>query len=212
MRNIFFVPLFLLCITASAGKYDSATKKILDEAVRRLTAYGGVSLDFIIINQPNTSNQTRTTGSMDILDRKFYLESSEMLSWYDGKTQWSMTPGDTEVNMSEPDAVTQQSMNPSILLQLYKKGFYYKSTQGKLTNGEYGYKIYLNADNKNQKIREMYIEITEKYQLVRISIREGKKNWMRIMLNKIQTGKQFSTDHFIFPTKKYPNVEVIDIR
>ncbi len=204
--------LLLAAATMAAGKRDASTRKVLDKAVQQLTEQGGVSFNYLIIHHPGKENQTRTSGSMDVMGRKFYLHSSEMLSWYDGTTQWSMIPNDTEVNMSEPSPAEQQSMNPAILLQVYKKGFSYKMKKGKLSTGENGYKIYLYADNKQQKIREMYIEVTDTYRLTRISVREGKNNWMRILLTNTQTGKKFSDSHFVFPTKQYPQVEIIDLR
>ncbi len=211
-KRLFFIPLFLFSVAMFAtGKRDAATRQVLDKAVQQLTEQGGVSFNYLIINNPGKENQTRTSGSMDVQGNKFYLNSPDMLSWYDGKTQWSMIPNDTEVNMSEPSPAEQQAMNPTILLQLYKKGFDYKMKQGKLSNGENGYKIYLNADNKKQKIREMYIEVTDSYRLTRISILEG-KNWMRIVLSNTKTGKKFADSHFTFPAKQYPNVEIIDIR
>lgn len=213
MKKIILFMLLSLGLTAyAAGKYDAKTRKLLDEAVTMMTQHGGVSFNFLVINQPNTPNQTRTSGSMDVDGRKFFLQSTEMLSWYNGAQQWSMTPGDTEVSLSEPSQAEQQSMNPTLLLQLYKKGFYYKMKEDKLSNGEQGYKIYLNADNKNQKIREMYVEINKNKQLVRISLREGKKNWMRIVLSNVKTGKRFDDNHFTFPQQNYPHVEIIDIR
>lgn len=213
MKKIILLIILSLGLTArAAGKYDTKTRKILDDAVALLTQNGGVSFNFLVINQPNTPNQTRTSGSMDVDGRKFFLQSTEMLSWYNGTSQWSMTPGDTEVNLSEPNQTEQHSMNPTLLLQLYKKGFYYKMKEDKLSNGEQGYKIYLNADNKNQKIREMFVEINKNKQLVRISLREGKSNWMRIVLSNVKTGKKFDDNHFTFPQNQYPDAEIIDIR
>ncbi len=211
-KRFLFIPLLLLSVAVfAAGKRDAETRKVLDKAVQQLTGQGGVSFNYLIINNPGKENQARTSGSMDVLGNKFYLNSPDMLSWYDGKTQWSMIPNDTEVNLSEPSPAEQQAMNPTILLQLYKKGFSYKMKQGKLSNGENGYKINLTADDKKQNIREMYIEITNDYRLTRISIREG-KNWMRIVLSNTKTGKKFADSHFTFPAKQYPNVEIIDIR
>ncbi len=212
-RLLFIIPLLLLSVAVlAAGKRDAETRKVLDKAVQQLTERGGISFSYLIIHNPGKENQTRTSGSMDVMGRKFHLKSPEMLSWYDGTTQWSMIPNDTEVNMSEPSPAEQQSMNPTLLLQVYKKGFYYKMKKDKLSTGEKGYRIFLNADNRQQKIREMYIEITDDYRLTRISMREGKNNWMRILLTDTQTGKQFPDSHFTFPAAQYPEAEIIDLR
>ena len=84
--------------------------------------------------------------------------------------------------------------------------------KGTLSNGKAGYKITLTADNSKQEIREMFLEVDNQYNPIRISIRQGKNQWVRLVVNRFATGQKFEVSHFTFPKKRYPKVEIIDLR
>ena len=212
MKKLLFLLFLITATTALAGTKDAATRKVLDATSAHLSKVGGMSIKFKATTLIGKNAQGTTSGTMNIKGKKFQLISSDMLAWYDGKTQWSMIPGDEEVNMSEPSDAEQQAMNPYTFLSLYKKGFNYKMKKGTLTNGKEGYKIFLTADNKKQEIREMYLEVDNSYNPVRVSIRQGKNNWTRIVITSFKQGQTFKDCDFEFPQKDYPLTEIIDLR
>ena len=81
-----------------------------------------------------------------------------------------------------------------------------------VTNRKEGYKLYLTADNGKQEIREIYLEVDKQYNPVRISMRQGKNQWVRIVVTHFKAGQKFPDSHFIFPKDQYPNAEIIDLR
>ncbi len=196
---------------AVAADTNKEARAVLDKAAGKLQQAGGVSLRFTATTIVGKTPQGSSSGTIDIQGKKFCFSTPDMLSWFDGKTQWSMVPGDTECNMTEPTAEEQQQMNPYLFLSIYKKGFTFKMKEGKLSNGGKGWRITAQATNKKASIREMFIEIDTNYMPVRVSLRQG-KNWMRLVVNNFQGGRKFAADHFSFPKSKYPNVEVIDLR
>ncbi len=62
-------------------------------------------------------------GSIDMLSDKFVLQVPDMITWFDGTTQWTYLKSSEEVNISIPEkrVVTDQPL-PS-LLQILQKGF-----------------------------------------------------------------------------------------
>ena len=209
---------FLLALTSvfatstlGAGK-DKETRKILDATAQHITKSGGISINFTATTLLGKVNQGSISGTMDIQGKKFFMQTSEMQTWFDGKTSWSMQTGDSEVNMTEPTGTELQAMNPYAFVDIYKHGFNYKMKKGSLVNGKQGYKIYLTADNAKQEIREMFLEIDNQYNPVRVSMRQGKNQWVRIVVNSFKTGQSFNDDHFVFPKENYPNAEIIDLR
>ena len=156
---------FLLALTSvfatstlGAGK-DKETRKILDATAQHITKSGGISINFTATTLLGKVNQGSISGTMDIQGKKFFMQTSEMQTWFDGKTSWSMQTGDSEVNMTEPTGTELQAMNPYAFVDIYKHGFNYKMKKGSLVNGKQGYKIYLTADNAKQEIREIYLEV-----------------------------------------------------
>ena len=202
---------FLILNTSAAGK-DRETRKVLDATAERIRKAGALSIQFTATSLLGNVNQGSTSGTMDISGRKFFMKTEDMLTWFDGKTQWTMEIGDNEVDMTEPTGTELQMINPYAFVNIYKQGFNYKMKQGTLSNGKQGYKIILNADNAKQDIREMFLEVDKQYNPVRISIRQGKKQWVRLVVNRFVGGQSFAADHFTFPKSKYPKAEIIDLR
>ncbi len=210
-RTILLLPLFF-CLNTIAEDTNISTRKVLDETYSQLTQAGGMTVEFTATTIIGKEAQGSTSGTMNMQDKKFCLTSGDAIVWFDGTREWCMRPGDTEATLTEPNAEEKEALNPFAYLQLYKHGYNCKMKKGTLSNGKSGYKVFMNASSKNAEIREAYIEIDHGYNLVRISFRQGKENWMRLNINSIAKGKTFSDSDFIFPESKYPNVEIIDLR
>ena len=199
----------LLCFGANNS---NEARKVLEATEAHINKAGGLCISFKATTLLGKTPQGTSTGTMDIMGKKFTLKSTDMLTWFDGKTQWSLQTGDTEVAMTEPTGTELQAINPYAFLSIYKRGFKYKMKQGKLTNGKEGYKLFLTADNAKQEIREIYLEVDKQYNPVRISMRQGKNQWVRIVVTNFKAGQKFPDSHFTFPKDKSPNTEIIDLR
>lgn len=209
---LFILFSFFTLHSVSAASKDKETRKILDATAERLHKAGGVNILFTATTIVGKQSEGRISGSMSILGKKFTMQTAEMLTWFDGKTQWSMAIGDDEVSMTEPTGTELQAINPYAFLDIYKQGFNYKMKRGTLSNGKSGYKVFMTADNSKQEIREIFLEIDEQYSPARVSMRQGKNQWVRIVVNSFKTGQKFTDEQFSFPKSKYPNAEIIDLR
>ncbi len=216
MRKIILNLLFIasLCLSATVGARAQSAKDVLDQAYSHLSASGGISVKFTAISLVGKEEQGSTSGNMKLEGKKFHAETNAMLVWFDGRSQWSMRPGDKEVNLTEPTLLEQQTSNPYVMLQTYRNrdDYKYKLKQGTLSNGKQGYKIFMSAQGKGLDIREIFVEIDNKYSLVRLSFRQGKENWTRLVIDSMQTGQEFTDADFTFPTADYPNVQVVDLK
>ncbi len=209
MKRLLLILLTLTLAVQPAKPADTA-KEVLDKAVAQLKGAGGVQAKFTLTTLEGKKTKGNTSGTMNVQGGKLCLKTNDLLVWFDGKTQWTMLPGDSEVTKSQPTATEKKSLNPYSFLQIYNEGYTSKMKEGKLSNGKQGYKVFLNA-SRDQDIREVFIEIDTSYNLVRVSFRQGKQNWTRIEINSLSTGKTFADDDFFFPAAQYPNVEVIDL-
>ena len=220
MKRLFTLLFFLLfaqCLEVSfsqahaAGK-DKETRRVLDATASHIQKAGGLSIRFTATTLAGKAVQGSTSGTMDIMGKKFQMVTPEVRTWFDGGTQWTLQEGDDEVSMTEPTGTELQAINPYAFLDIYKHGFNYKMKQGTLSNGAKGYKIYLTADNARLEIREIYLEVDLQYNPVRVSMRQGKNQWVRIVVNSFKTGQKFPDTHFAFPRTQYPDLEIIDLR
>ncbi len=209
--------LLSLCFPTGAwAKEELTPRMVLDKACSWLDDAQGTSINFTLTSLEGKTVKGTTSGSMDMKGSKYRLRSKEVMAWYNGCLQWTMQKGDTEVNLTEPTVEEQHTTNPYSLLRLYKSEslFDAKMKQGKLSNGAQGYKVYLTAKATNtSQLREVFVEVaSDGYRLVRISFRQGRENWTRIVIDKIETGVGLTDQDFVFPAQEYPDAEVIDLR
>ena len=122
---------------------------------------------------------------------------------YDGKTQWVYNKKADEVNISHPNASSQQSMNPYTFLNLYKKGYTITSTAAAS-----GTQVHLVG--KGKSISEMYILVDKSYNIKEIKYCQ-KGNWITIHISNLKN-QSLDDSAFIFNAKDFPKAEVIDLR
>lgn len=196
----------------AAGDDDVRARKILDQTAAKLKAMKGMTIHFTIAQYQGKKLQANSNGQIDLQQTLFRLTMPDMLSWFDGKNQWSMVPDDTEANLTAPTPEEQQAMNPYAFLSLYKSGYTFECNRTKLTNGTEGWKILMKAKSATKKLSRIQVEIDRTYTPVRVTMQQGKSKMVRIDVNRMEGNRTFPANHFAFPQKEYPNVEIIDLR
>lgn len=194
---MFFMSLFTVTEAVAA---DDAVK-VLDKASAAFTKAGNVKIGFTA-----TVNGSAASGNICLSGKKFYLNAGGVITWFDGKTLWNYVVNNEEVNVSYPSAKEVARMNPYSFLSLYKKG--YKCTMGKSTASEY--EVILSGQ-KSSEFTRVVVRLSKKsYQPTYIKMES--KTSMEIKVSSYQTNQKFAASTFTFDKKKYPNVEVIDLR
>lgn len=200
----------LFMLPAFAQK-DAAAKKVLDKTAATLTSMKAIKTNFEITSFAGNTSQGTTSGVMYLDGNKYKTECPELITWYDGKTQWAYVPENDEVNVCTPTKEELQTTNLYAFVGLYKKGYNYTMTE-QSSNGKKTYEIRLTAENKGADIQEARINVDANYIPFSIRVRQGSKNWTRIRVSNLQGKQKFAKDTFTFPTSKYPTAEIIDLR
>ena len=209
-RNILLLAFLSLAPTLHAQK-DAQARKVLDAATEAFTKGGGISIGFRANTFKGTEEQGSTAGQMDIKGNKFRLDTKQVVTWFDGKTQWSYLPENSEVNISTPTKEELQAMNPYSFIGLYKKGFNYTLKETTL-RGKAVYEVCLTAEKTGQDIREIRLDVdkaTYAPMCVRI-LSDGV--WTRITVDSYTEKQKFKDAYFRFDPSLYPDAEIIDLR
>lgn len=187
---------------------------ILDKAASVYEESGGLTASFTMQARSEVQKVSESfEGTVDIKGDKFVLKTPDMITWFDGKTQWSYVERNDEVNVSIPSGEELQATNPALLLRSYKKGFTarYKS-ESTAPNGKAAYDIELTPKKKSDILRvELQIE---KYSGLPASITVFAKNGVShtIRIGQIKTGVNQPDSFFVFNEQEYPDAEVVDLR
>jgi len=210
---VFFLG-FLLAMPAFAQK-DKKAKEILDKASAVINQAGGLSVSFTVnINDEVNNIKQSFEGQMFMKGSKFYFDTSEQTVYFDGKTQWVYNKSFEEVSIVEPQPQDIQALNPVAVFELYKTDCDYKY-KGEKTDIQKRkvQEISLFPKDKKADIKQVDLHInTSDYMPVFFHVIYKNKLEYRIYINKYQTKLNLQNSQFVFDFKKYPNVEVNDLR
>lgn len=214
MKRLITIVLATLCFGATYAQKDAKAKEILDKSSATFNQAGGMSADFTLNIKDLKRKVTESfDGAIHMKGDKFFLTVPEYELWFDGKTQWVYLKGVEEVNVSEPSKEELQMMSPSVLFNLYKNGFRYKYIGEKPDiKGKQVYEIELTPPKKSDIVK-MTVQIGKVSNLPHTIVIDYKNNISNIIyINRYETGKTFADSYFSFDKKKYPEVDVIDLR
>lgn len=210
-----WVAVFLcLWVTPGVRVLGQNVASILDKAASAYEESDGLTVYFTMQTRSDVQKVSESfDGTVDIKGDKFVLKTPDMITWFDGTTQWSFVERNAEVNVSTPTGEELQVTNPALLLRSYKKGFtaQYKG-ESTAPNGKAAYDIELVPKKKGDIVRvELQIE---KFSALPVSIAVFSKNGISstIRISKIKTGVNQPDSFFVFNEKDYPDAEIIDLR
>ncbi|WP_455643907.1 LolA family protein [Parabacteroides sp.] len=205
-----------LCIWAAFGMRVLAQNaiSILDKAASAYEDSNGLTAYFTMQTRSDVQKVSESfDGTVDIKGDKFVLKTPDMITWFDGTTQWSFLERNEEVNISNPTGEELQATNPALLLRSYKKGFTAKyKGESTAPNGKAAYDIELTPKKKSDIVRvELQIE---KFSGLPASIAVFSKNGISntIRIGKMETGVNQPDRFFVFNEKDYPDAEIVDLR
>ena len=213
-KYIFSVLIALLSLPVIAQQQQSQAKVILDKTAEAFRKAGGVKVDFTVKAVTNGLVEGVENGTIQLKGEKFVLKTSDIITWFDGKTQWSYMVRNDEVNVSTPTQEELQQINPYTFLYMYQKGFSYKLGTVKTFQGKAVWEVVLTANDKKQELESITLYVTKNaYEPVCIQLQQrGQKTRNEITVTAYQTGLDYADDVFTFDRKAYPTAEVIDLR
>ena len=214
MRKYIFSVLIALLSLPVIAQQQSQAKVILDKTAEAFRKAGGVKADFTVKAVTNGLVEGAENGTIQLKGEKFVLKTSDIITWFDGKTQWSYMVRNDEVNVSTPTQEELQQINPYTFLYMYQKGFSYKLGTVKTFQGKAVWEVVLTANDKKQELESITLYVTKNaYEPVCIQLQQrGQKTRNEITVTAYQTGLDYADDVFTFDRKAYPTAEVIDLR
>ena len=198
-RNII---LFIMLIISTFSSFAITANEILANAANKYVNSKSISASFNINDNGSNSGTITTAGD------KFIISTSQLSTWFDGKTQWSYSSTANEVNISEPTAEELQQINPFAIIGSFRNNY-----NAKLLDKNNGYKISLTPKKTNPTINDIVITFNPTtYFPSLIVITTKNNNKATIKVKSISAGNALPASTFTFNATKYPGVEIIDLR
>jgi len=202
-------------VSASYAQTDAKAKAILADVSKKYRSYDVVKTDFtFILDNPQAKIKETQQGTLIVKAKtnkyRVTMTNQELIS--DGKNQWTYLKEDKEVQVTNADN-NGDALNPAKIFTVYEKGFKYAYTGESKVGG----KVFQMIDLAPTDVTKSYFKIrlgidkTAK-QIGSVVIFDKSGNKYTYNVKKIIPNVKVPESTFAFDTKKYPGVEVVDLR
>ena len=216
MKNLFLTTVIILIGIFAQAQQDAKAKGILDEVSAKTRSFKTISADFSFsMENKAMSINEKNDGSIKLKGQKYFVDlpGAGIKVYSDGKTNWNYMKQGNQVTISTIDEGSSELMDPSSLFSIYEKGFTSKFVAEKTVGSNVVYQIDLFPDKKEYDVSKISIEINKATMMIQSAKLFGTDgNLYGITVKKMETNKEFTDSEFAFDAKKFPDVEVIDLR
>lgn len=213
MKTSFLTILLLLLVKFSFAQYDPKALEILDAMSKKYKSIPAfeANISVTLTNDVEKVNE-EFKGKISVKGDKYKLVLPEQEIINNGTTVWTYLPEAKEVNIDNYDP-NSEDINPSKIFDTYKKGFKYMYLQDKTEGGVLVEEIDLVPEKKDAQFFKIKMFINKKDKTIHNWIMFDKGgNRFKYTLTKFNSNPSIADNLFTFDPKKYPGVEVIDLR
>lgn len=216
MKKVFFTTTIILIALFTRAQQDPKAKSILDEVSSKTKTFKTISADFTFsMENKAMSINEMNDGSIKLKGQKYFVDlpGAGVKVYSDGKTNWSYMKQGNQVTISTIEDAGSELMDPSSLFSIYEKGFTSKFVAEKNVGGKTIYQIDLFPDKKEYDVSKISIEINKANMMIQSAQLYGTDgNIYGIVVKKMETDKDFTDTEFTFDSRKFPDIEIIDLR
>lgn len=216
MKRLILFSILLVFIVTGYSQKDAKAKEILEKVTKTTQSYASIEAKFSFeMNNTAEKIQEKSTGSIILKNKKYKLNIPQMglEVTCDGKTIWTYMVKSNEVSISNLDEETDDLMDPSKIFTIYERGFNYKFAGESVDAGVPVYSIDLTPQKPTGDIQKILIMIDKQKMLIRGANMTGKDgNKYNVSVNQFITDGVYKDSDFVFDSKKYKGIEVIDMR
>ncbi len=212
--------LMIVCVTAAAqvpkamGKSDAEAKKVLDAVSTKFKTFKSVKASFALkIENAAGKVQGAKAGTVMMKGVKYRVSITGQEIFCDGATIWTYDMAANEVQVSALDNSSGSITPQKLFTNFYDKDFLFMLNPDVTKAGKTYQVVELTPVDKTKPFFKVVIEV-DKASKVIMSTRVFEKNGNRYLyaINSMATTAAIPDDSFAFNLKKYPGVEVIDLR
>ncbi len=213
MKNILHTLLFLLSANSLFAQYDPKALEILDamgNKYKNLTSFEA-NLTSSLVNETDGIHE-EFKGKITVKGNQFRLALEDQEIINNGTTVWTYIPSIKEVNIDNADPDTDE-MNPSRFYSIYKKGYKYVYLEDKTEDGVLCEVVDLVPEKKDAQYFKIRMNIVKKDKsILSWTMFDKTGNRYEYTISKFAGNVKVDDAFFTFDPKKYPGVEVIDLR
>ena len=210
MRKILSVAVTALCLMAQPvmAQNDAKAKTVLDAAKKKMSALKSLKANFSLTMAKDTK---KGTFAMKGQKYRVTLDRQEIIC--DSKTIWTYMKDANEVQVSAFNP-NEQTISPAKLFtNFYDKEYSYKYAGKRTVSGKSCDIVEMSPISKGKQFNKVELAIDSKTStIVGGNIWEKNGNKYQYTVSGFTPNPNLPDTYFTFDTKKYPGVEVVDLR
>ncbi|MFN2458819.1 MAG: outer membrane lipoprotein carrier protein LolA [Chitinophagaceae bacterium] len=215
MRNIFSLLAILSVLFANAQvKSDPAAKKILDAVSAKFKTFKSPQVNFTykVENAQGKAMSTKK-GTVYLRGNKYRVSMTGMEIFSDGRTSWNYDKSANEVTVDNVSSSSGAMTPQRLFTNFYDKDFLYKLNGEKKEGTKTLQEIELTPTDKTKPFHKVYVWVDKGTKILSgAKFLEKNGNRYSYTVNALKPNATVTEAQFVFDRKKYPGVEVVDLR
>ena len=216
MKQLILISLFSVFVLTGYSQQDTKAKEILEKVTKTMQSLTSLDAKFSYEMENKVENvKDKSVGSIVLKGKKYKLNIPQLGTQMicDGKTIWTYMVNSNEVTIADLDESTDELMDPAKIFTIYEKGFNYKFLNESVDAGVPVYNIELTPQKPSGDIQKIKLMIDKQKMLIHGAIMNGKDgNVINVIVTQLKTDGSYADADFVFDTKKYKGIEVVDMR
>ncbi len=194
------------------GSSDPAAKKVLDGVSSKFKTYKTVQAKFMLkIENAAGKNLGVKTGNVYMKGSKYRISVTGQEIFSDGSNVWTFDKASNEVTVSKLDPSANSLTPQKLFTNFYDKDFLYKLNGTAKVNGKMLKEIELTPIDKTKAFHKVLVYV-DNNAINTTKIFEKNGNRYTYSTNSLTPNAAIADATFVFDAKKYPGVEVVDLR
>jgi outer membrane lipoprotein carrier protein len=201
-------------VAGAQVKSDVDAKKILDAVSAKFKSYKAVSAAFVYkVESAAGKMLSSKNGNVNMKGNKYYVSMSGQEIFCDGATISTYDKSANEVTITKVDNSASTITPQKLFTDFYDKDFLYKLNGEKKMGSKTLQEIEMTPNDKTKPFHKVYLLIDKATTgIYSTKVLEKSGNRYIYTISSLNGNATVADTKFIFDKKKYPNVEVVDLR
>ena len=220
MKNIFNILILLIsflssqCQPKGGGNNDPAAKKILDAVSTKFKSFKSVQSSFSLKIENNAGKTLGAKSGMIYMKGvKYRISLTGQEIFCDGSNISTYDKSTNELTITKIDPSVNSITPHKIFTNFYDKDFLYKLNGDTKVGAKMVQQVELTPTDKSKPFFKVLLNIDKRNQAISSTkIFEKSGNVYLYEISNMNTSTLVSDAQFLFDAKKYPGVEVVDLR
>jgi outer membrane lipoprotein carrier protein len=211
---VFFAVLSFFAVNAqkTAGSYDPAAKKMLDAVSAKFKTYKSVQGKFSLKIE-NAAGKTlgTKTGTVYMKGNKYRISVTGQEIFSDGSNVWTYDKSSNEVTINKIDPSANSITPQKLFTNFYDRDFLYKLNGIVKLGTKSLNEIELTPVDKSKPFHKILLYV-DNSAIISTKLFEKTGNRYTYSTTSLTGNANVPDATFVFDAKKYPGVEVVDLR